>query len=281
MVVNLGQICYRPAKTTKSPLHPERRQTMSPLAISLMAFGCIFSGMLIGMFIRSILPEHHLSEESKDAVKLGIGMIATLAALVLGLLIATARGSFDAMNNGLMQTGSKIILLDRVMANYGPETKEARDLLRHSLAFALDQLSPKKGKQKLDKITFDPRAGLEAIQDKLLRLSPQSESQHWLLSQALQISREISDVRWLLTQQREQSSLPMPFFVMLVFWLIIIFFSFGMISPPNATVITILLVCSLSAAGALYMILELDHPYGGLIEVSIAPLQNALNYLAQ
>lgn len=254
---------------------------MGPLAISLIAFVCIFSGMLIGMLLRAVLPKHHLSEESKDAVKLGIGMIATLAALVLGLLIASAKGSFETMNNGLMQTGSKIILFDRVMANYGPETKEARDLLRRSVASAVDQMLPKKRKQPMDQITFNPREGLEAVQDKLLRLSPQNESQRWLLSQALQISRDIAEVRWLLTQQRAQSSLPMPFFVMLVCWLVIIFFSFGVISPPNATVITILLVCSLSTAGALYMILELDHPYGGLIEVSIAPLQNALNYLAQ
>ncbi len=88
-------------------------------------------------------------------------------------------------------------------------------------------------------------------------------------------------MRWLLTEQREQSSLPMPFFVMLVFWLVVIFFSFGMVSPPNATVITVLLICSLSAAAALYMILELDNPYGGIIEVSSAPLRNALTYLGR
>ena len=89
---------------------------MSPLAISLVAFGCILGGMLIGMFLRVVLPKHHLSDESKDAVKLGIGMIATLAALVLGLLIASAKGTFDTINSELMQTSSKIILLDRVMA---------------------------------------------------------------------------------------------------------------------------------------------------------------------
>jgi hypothetical protein len=254
---------------------------MSPLAISLVAFGCIFGGILIGMFLRSVLPEHHLSDESKDAVKLGIGMIATLAALVLGLLIASAKGHFDTMNNGLAQTGSKIILLDRTMAHYGPETKEARDLLRLSVASAIDQLWPKERTKHIERKGFNPMTGLKDLQDRLLLLSPQNETQRYLQSQALQISGSIAEVRWLLTEQQEQSSLPMPFFVMLVFWLVIIFFSFGMLSPPNATVITILLVCSLSAAGALYMILELDHPYGGLIEISSSTLRSALTYLSQ
>ncbi len=254
---------------------------MSPLAISLVAFGCIFVGMLFGMFLRLVLPEHHLSDESRDAVKLGIGMIATLAALVVGLLIASAKASFDTMNNGLVQTGSKIILLDRVMAHYGPETGETRDLLRRSLTSAIDQLWPKDRTQKIDVKTLNPRAGLQTIQNNLLQLSPKNESQRWLQSQALQITSSMAEMRWLLTEQREQSSLPMPFFVMLVFWLVVIFFSFGMVSPPNATVITVLLICSLSAAAALYMILELDRPYGGFIEVSNAPLRNALSYLGQ
>ena len=254
---------------------------MSPLAISFVAFVCIFIGMLIGMFLRVKLPDHHLTDESKDAVKLGIGMIATLAALVLGLLIASAKGTFETMNNGLIQTGSKIILLDRTMAHYGPETKEARDLLRLGVASTIDQLWPKKRTQLTGIKSLNQKAELETIQDKLLRLSPQNEAQRWLLSQALKISGDLGDLRWLLTEQRGQSSLPMPFFVMLVFWLVIIFFCFGMISPPNATVITVLLVCLLSTVSALYMILELDHPYGGLIEISSAPLQNALDYLSQ
>jgi hypothetical protein len=237
--------------------------------------------MLLGMFLRLVLPEHHLNDESRDAVKLGIGMIATLAALVLGLLIASAKGHFDTMNTGLTQTGSKIILLDRTMAHYGPETIEARDLLRLSVASAIDQLWPKERTQHKEYKDFNPKTGLKELQERLWQLSPKNETQRYLQSQALQISGSIAEMRWLLTEQQEQSSLPMPFFVMLVFWLVIIFFSFGMLSPPNSTVITVLLVCSLSAAGALYMILELDHPYGGFIEISSMPLKNALIYLSQ
>src|SRR3974377_85032 len=108
------------------------------------------------MFLLGLLPEHHRSTESKDVVKLGIGIIATLAALVIGLLIASAKGNFDMMNNGLIQTGSKIILLDRIMAHYGPETRDARDLLRRGVASVIEQISPKEGQMEMKVV--DPKA---------------------------------------------------------------------------------------------------------------------------
>ena len=254
---------------------------MSPLAVSLIVFGCIFGGMLLGMFLRAVLPEHHLSDESKDIVKLGIGTIATLAAVVLGLLIASAKGTFDTMNSGLVQAGSKVILLDRVMARYGPETREARDLLRRNLASVIERTWPKEGTGLTKAKAPDPQASLEALQDKLLQLSPQNDAQRWLQSEAVQLSGDIANVRWLLIEQQGHSSLPMPFFVMLASWLVIIFFSFGLFSPGNATVLAVLLLCALSAAGSLYLILELDRPYGGFIEISSAPLRNALLHLGQ
>jgi Trk-type K+ transport system membrane component len=113
---------------------------VNPLAVSLIAFGCIFGGMLFGMFLRTMLPEHPLSNDSKDVLKLGIGMMATLAALVLGLLIASAKGSFDTIKSGFTNTCSKIMLLDRVMAAYGPETREARDVLRRAVASTIAQV---------------------------------------------------------------------------------------------------------------------------------------------
>ena len=253
---------------------------MSPLAIALIAFGCILSGMLLGIFLRVVLPEHHLSDESKDVVKLGTGMIAMMAALVLGLLIASAKGNFDTMNSGIIQAGSKVILLDRIMAHYGPETKEVRGLLRRAVASFVEQ-AQLKDSALTEAMAPNPRTTIETIQDRLLGLSPQNDAQRWLQSQALQVSAVIAEVRWLLTEHREQSALPMAFFVMLVSWLVIIFFSFGLFSPRNTTAVGILLVCVLSAASSLYLILELDRPYGGLIQVSIGPFREALLHLGQ
>ena len=254
---------------------------MSPLVISLIAFGCIVGGMMLGMALRAVLPDHHLSEDSRDVVKLGTGMIATLAALVLGLLIASAKGNFDTMNIGLVHAGSKIILLDRLMAQYGPETREARDLLRRGVAFTIDNISQNGRSEQTETRALRAGIGLETIQDKLRQLSPQNDAQRWLQLQALRVSIEVAEVRWLLVERKGHSELPMPLFVILVFWLVVIFFIFGLLSPRNETAIVILLVCALSAAASLFMMLELDNPFGGLINLSTTPLRDALVYIGQ
>jgi hypothetical protein len=253
---------------------------MGAVAISLVAFACIFGGTLVGMFVSNILPEHHMSDESKDAVKMGIGMVATMAALVLALLIASAKGNFDTLSSGLRQTSSRVILLDRVMSQYGPETKEARELLRRSIASTIKRVWPedRSGQAIAEAPGSIP---MEAIQDQLHQLAPRNNAQRWLQSRALQISGDIAEGRWLIIEQLGQSSVPMPFLVMLVFWLTAIFAGFGLFSPRNAMVITVLLVCTLSAAGALFLILELDTPYAGLLKVSSAPLRIALAHLGQ
>ena len=254
---------------------------MSALIISLIAFACIFGGTLLGMFLRTILPGHHVSDDSKGAVMLGTGMIATMAALVLALLIASAKGNYDTMSSELRQVSSRVILLDRVMAHYGPETNEARDLLRRSIASTIKRVWPEDNIEQAVAESTEGRVDIETIQDKLRQLSPRNDAQRWLQSRALEISIEIAEGRWLLIEQLGQRTLPMPFFVLMVFWLTIIFTSFGLFSPRNATVITVLLICALSAAGSLFLIIELDTPYQGLIKVSSVPLRNALAHLGQ
>jgi hypothetical protein len=255
---------------------------MGSFTVSLIVFGCIFGGTLLGMAIRTRLPDHHLSEESKDVVKLGTGMIATMAALVLALLLASAKGTFDTMNNEIRLSGAKLVLLDRVMAQYGPETKELRDHLRRGLATAIERFWQKDSLKVVT--TSDHQTGgidFEVIQNKLQKLSPRNDSQRWLQSRALQISADIAETRWHLIEAVGHSSLPVPFLVKLVCWLTIIFASFGLFSPRNETVIIVLFICALSAAAAFFLILELDHPYQGFIKVSSAPLQKALAIMGQ
>jgi len=254
---------------------------VNSLTLSLVTFGCIFGGVLIGMWLRALLPDHHLSEESKDVVKLGTGMIATLAALVLALLLTSAKGAFDTTNKELMHTGSRLVLLDRVMAQYGPETRETRDLLRRVIASGIQRFWPEESHEVAIATANQPRYEFEAIQYKLRQLSPRNDSQRWLQSRALQISADIAESRWLLTEQIGESALPIPFLVVLVCWLTIIFASFGLYSPRNGTVILVMLVCALSAAAALFLILEMDRPYFGLIKLSSAPLQKALAIMGQ
>ncbi len=254
---------------------------MSPIAISLIAFASILGGTLFGMFLRTLLPEHHLSADSKDVMKMGTGTVATMAALVLGLLISSAKGTFDTVNSGLVQTGSKIILLDRIMANYGPETREARDILRRTVATTLKRIWPEEKNAIAIEKFVKGKSGAEDVEEKLRQLSPRNDDQRQLHSRALQIIGEIEEARWLVIEQIGQSSLPVPFLVLLICWLSLIFAGFGLFTSRNTTVIVVLFVCALSVASSLFLILELNQPYGGLIKVSSAPLLTALAHLGQ
>ena len=251
---------------------------MSAAAISSITFACVLGGALFGMFLRASLPEHHLSMDSKDFVKLGTGLIATMAALVLGLLIASAKNSYDMQRNELTQISASIIVLDRLMSNYGPETKEARDLLRRSVVRTLGQMWPEHRSQAAE---LEPGVSADTLYDKIYRLSPHNEDQRLLKSQALTITLNLRQTRWLEVEQREGSSIPMAVLAVLIFWLAIIFVSFGLFAPPNSTVLAVLFVCVLSVSGAIFLILELDRPFEGLIRIPSAPLRDALVHLGQ
>jgi hypothetical protein len=248
---------------------------MSSIALALITFAVVFGGALLGIALRAVLPQSELNADSKDVVKLGVGLIATMAALVLGLLIASAKSSFDTQNSELTEMASRVVLLDRVLAHYGPETKEARDELRSSVVRSFDWVS---SQDTADASQFEPAANGEVLYDKIQGLSPKDDVQRSIQTQALSILVGLGQTRWLIAEQRI-SSVSTPLLLVLIFWLIIIFVSFGLFAPRNATVIVSLLVSALSVSGAIFLILEMYSPYAGLIRVSSAPLRAALTHL--
>jgi len=248
---------------------------MSETAIASLVFACVFGSALLGLFIRSALPEHHLSQESKDVVNLGTGLIATMAALVLSLLISSAKSSFDQMDAELVQNAARAISLDRTLADYGPETKEIRDLLKRNYGARVALLFPSDASHEETLDTPESIVRAENLRAKLWELSPGSDSQRWLQSHALDLASEISSTRWLLLMQKDVS-LPTPLLVVLVCWLALIFSSFGLHAPRNGTVIAALFVCALSTAGAILLILEMNSPFEGFMKLSSAPMRDAL-----
>jgi hypothetical protein len=246
---------------------------MSPFAIGVIAFWCVFGAAATGMFLRSRLPDHHLSTESRDAIKLATAIIGTLSALALGLLIASAKRSFDDAGTELRTSAARVLLLDRVMAHYGPETAEMRTTLRKLSEARLNKAGG--GERSLDD-GWD----VEPIQDGLRNLSPQTDGQRWLQGRALQLSGQIAEAKWLRTET-EAGGFPGAFLAMLVFWLALLFASFGLLAPGNATVVVTLFVCALSVSGALVLIIDMDHPYLGFIRVSDDPLRLALERLGR
>ena len=249
---------------------------MSSLATSVIVFACIFGGALLGMVLRTVLPEHHLSAESKDIVKVGMGVVGTMAALVLGLLVASAKSSYDTQQSEVMQMSANVIFLDRILAHYGPETKDTRELLRGAVVRSLTLIWHEDNSQP----TEPTAAGAEGLYDKILALAPQTDAQRTIQGQAFSLLSNLGQARWLLYEQAG-SALPVPFLVVVVFWLTIIFISYGLFAPPNATVIATLVVCALSVSGAIFLVVELDRPFQGLMQISSAPLRNALAHFGQ
>jgi hypothetical protein len=253
---------------------------MSSLTISVIVFACVFAGALIGMVLRARLPGEHLSPESKDVVKVGMGLIGTMTALVLGLLIASAKGSFDTQRNGLAQLSGNVIFLDRTLARYGKESKDARDMLRDSVADMLQRTWPDENPQSGQPEKTGTEGRYEALFDKIQELAPKNDAQRALQAQAMKTATDTAQTRWLLFAQKGRS-IPIPFLVVMVFWLVLLFGSFGLFAPPNATAFVSLLVCGLAVSSAIFLILELDQPFSGMLQISSAPVRSALDQLGR
>jgi len=254
---------------------------MSSLEVSLVALLCLIAGVLLGMWLQYLLPDHHLSRESQDTVKLGAGMVATMSALVLGLLVSSAKSSFDAVNVAIAQNGARIIQLDRLLAEYGTETRDVRDRLKTSVAGQVQKVwggSAAPGGSGLH--AMEKSTAMLGLQAGLRALAPQSDLQKSLLNQSLQICSEVWQNRLLILEE-QQSPLPPVFLVLLVFWLTLLFLSFGLFAPRNVTVFAVLLVCALSVSSAVFLILEMSHPLDGYIKVSSAPLLKALELIGR
>jgi hypothetical protein len=254
---------------------------MSSLTLSCIVFACVFGGILLGMVLRAFLPKEHMSAETRDVVKLGMGLIGTMTALVLGLLIASAKGTFDTQRSGLAQLSGNVIFLDRTLARYGAESGDAREMLRASVADMLERTWPEENQQSGQSREKSGTEGrYEGLYEKIEGLAPKNETQRTLQAQALKIAADMGQTRWLLFSQKG-SSIPTPFLAVMVCWLTLIFASFSLFAPRNAMTFITLLVCALAVTSAVFLILELDQPFGGLLQVSSAPLRNALAQLGR
>jgi len=242
-------------------------------------FACVFGGAVCGFFLSRALPPQHLSAESKDVIRISMGLVVTMAALVLGLLISSAKSFFDAQSAELTEMSAKVILLDRLLALYGPETNETRSLLRRAIADSIDRIWPQEHTQP-SKLTAPSTTIPEALIGNIQALSPKDDQQRSIRAQALSIVMGLTETRWLMYEQGA-NSVSKPMLTILVFWLTAIFVSFGLFAPRNATVVTALLIAGLSVSGAILLIVDMYMPFGGLIEISSGPLRATLTQLGQ
>jgi hypothetical protein len=246
--------------------------------ISVTLFVGLVGAAFLGRRVRRYLPEDHLSAESKDAVKLAMGLVATMTALVLGLLVSSAKGTYDTTRSEVIQMAAKVAFLDRVLALYGPEAAEARVELRAVVADAVRRIwstDPGRAAQ----LAPNQQAG-DALYIAIQRLSPNDDAQRTLKGQVTTLMVDLGQLRSLLVAQ-SIPSISKPMLIILVSWLVVIFFGFSLLAPPNATTTLALVASAFSVAGAIFLILELDQPFGGLIRIPSEPMINVLSHLAK
>jgi hypothetical protein len=249
---------------------------MSPAVLSCLIFALTLGGIALGALLRTTLPQHHLSKESQDVVRLGAGLVATIAALVLGLLIAAAKGSFDTQSGQIRQITADVILLDALLEQYGPETQPIRVAMRSAIGPLADRIWHEKATDAARPFATDTEA--ESVYIAIQALSPKNDLQRSLQGRAAQISTDLAQTRLLLFAESD-GAIPAPFIAILAFWLVIIFASFSLFAALNVTVFSFLALFALSASCAIFLILELSQPFTGLLMIPSGPLRNVLGPL--
>lgn len=250
---------------------------MDSVVVSLIVFVCLFGGALLGFFLHGVLPEPHLTPESRQAVGLGMAVIGTMSGLVLGLLVASAKGTFDAESNELMDASAKAIFLNQILTDYGPDANEARTIMYRTLENAMNRIWPH---EHTKKVKIESDSGVPGLYREIQNLKPHDDAHRAMRDQAMSLTVSLMQTRSLAVVQQGVAT-SKPLLVTLIFWFTINFTSIGLFAPRNATVIVTLLLCALAVSGAVLLIVELSNPLGGLFRVSSEPMRLALQHLGQ
>jgi hypothetical protein len=247
---------------------------MYALVVSLLATACVLAGAVSGVILHKRLPQSHLTPETQDVVKLGIGMLSVLASLVLGLLIATGKSSSDNTDRDIRSYAATIIVLAETLRDYGGDAAVPTNLLRQFTMRTLQDIWPQDGSAPA---LGDPGTGqmLEHVREAIRALHPVDDGQRWLQDQALTLVTTLLAQRWQLIEHQGPNVRPVVLAI-LVSWITVIFASFGLNAPRNATVMGAFLVCSLAIGGSVFLIIEMDDPFQGTLQIPRAPMANAL-----
>jgi hypothetical protein len=241
--------------------------------VTLIVFLWIFGGAVVGMILRKLLPQDHLTSDAKDVVRLATGLVVTMSGLVLGMLVSSAKGSYDFQKTEVATMGAKIVLLDRILASYGPETALTRVQLRKFVEGSLQRVWPSESTHHAE---LQPRVDVDVLFEKIQALTPQNDKQIAARSEALAMAIDLRQSRWILFLQAENNSMSIPLLVVVVSWLCAVFVSFGLFAPPNGTVICTLIACAIAVSGAIFIIQEMYTPFSGFLKISSVPIRDAL-----
>lgn len=256
---------------------------MRAAAVSAIVFVVVMAAVFVGAALQGVLPKHHLSDDSKDMVKVGAGFIATLAALVLGLLVASATASYNAKFDEVERSAAKIILVDRSLRQYGEEATPVRLLLRDALVARAKITWVQQEAQAATQgaaLRVPPELGIESIRARIVALVPGNEEQRSLRTAALALVDELMQTRWLLIEQ-STATVSTPLLTVMTLWVAIVAGCLAVYAPRNGTVLAVSGLCALSVSGAIFLIVEMYEPFSGLMKISDAPIRTAIDYLSR
>lgn len=254
---------------------------MSSVWLAVLAFLCPLVGAAVGMTVRTRLPEHHLSRESTDVIKLATGLVATLVALVLSLLISSANSVRVAVENEYKVALADAVQLDRYLAAYGPQSAGVRQQLRDAFAEIFSRRWPNEDFGVRDRKLTGDRNQLVDLQRSMLALAPANAEQKWFQSQALQLTSALSQIHRLAISQEKSSAPPWAVLAVVLLCSAFIFAGFGLFVPPNATVIFSFAIAALAVAAAIFLIVDLGDPFTGFLNISSAPAHATFNILGK
>jgi hypothetical protein len=238
----------------------------------LIAFAVVFGGGLVGLLLGRLLPEQYHSDATQRVVQTATGMVSLISALVLGLLVASAKGKFDTANQEAEELAAKVLLINRELVNFGPEANDARVLLGKYAVGRFAETWPAEEGPKPEPNDPPPWKLLESLQRSLSGLAPKTEAQRAEAAGASGAAADLEKATWLEAAQ-ESEHVQHPFVAVLILWLFVLFVSFGLFAPRNLVVVAALLVGALAISGAVILIVDMDSPYEGLLIVSPEPMK--------
>jgi hypothetical protein len=251
---------------------------MNPIVVSSIIFASVFAATLVGMALQRVVPDDHVGSDAKEVIRLATGLIATMAALVLGMLISSAKSSYDARKNEVVEMSSEIVAIDRLLAKYGPETGQIRAEFRQTVEDGLERIWPSQASRE-----FELRPGDHGgiLVGKLELLAPKDDRQVAAKAQIMTMILGLRQTQWLMFLRAEQNAVPPPLLLVLVSWLAAIFVSFGLFAPPNSTVVVILALGAMAVSSAIFLILEMYTPFRGVLKIMPTPILDALSQMGR
>jgi hypothetical protein len=248
---------------------------MEAILVSSVVFFVVFGGALAGMGLRQVLPQNQLGAEVKDVIRLSTGLLVTMTALVLGMLVSTANSSYQERKNQLAEMGSNFVLVDGLLASYGPEARNLREDLRGMAQKGVDRVWP----TSASGLQLRPNDNGQSFYDRLRNLAPKDDSQVAIKSAAISAAVNLRHTYWLMFIGTEQSSLSFPLLLVVVTWLTFIFISFGLFAPGTKAVFVTMVACALAVSGAVFIIMAMYTPFSGVMRISSSPLRDALSLM--